>query len=234
MVTHVMSADVAAGDTILATQQQALRFDINSPFRPQDRWPNLITHGDVFGQITENTAGAPSITRQGTVVTLAVDANVNEHVNFRTTITSGPAISSNWDLYFFSSINSATNAAVTFFMGIVTNPTDGILPVGGTHDFAGIRANSTNVSAVCGDGAAETTSVISTFTGSHTSGSSFRIRRVSSSVYFYVNGVLRATISANLPNTGNGNLYLILDSAGTGAAVTNTVIIGQMAIEEVP
>ena len=208
-----------------------MRAEVISAIRPQDRYPAIFLWNST-DRLTGRSAGAPTITYQGTTVTIAVDANVNEYASFENSQVAAPPLTDNWECYIFMSGAITADAAITVFAGLCDNIAAGLLPTGAARDFAGIRVDNANVIGVNGDGAAETTTNL-TVSGGHTTGNSFLIRRTGSSIFFFVNGTLRATHTTNLPNGGNGNLYLIVDSSGAGAAIATAVIFGTCAAEEV-
>lgn len=200
----------------------------------QRRDTHMINWNSV-DKLTIDTAGAPTQTFLGTAVTLSVDGNVDEYVDIRTSLASffGPGNSKDFDVTFLCDtvVGALGVVGCTLYFGLTTGAGAGVLP-GNTNDHMGFRRNNTNLQALSADGTTEEATTISTITGLSTKMSTFRIKKIGSTVTFYVNGVLLGTHSTNYPNSGNMEIYLILDSAGTGAATAVTVTFGLIVAQE--
>lgn len=236
------TSDVAAGDTILATQYNNLREEVLNPRVPMNRAATALTFAGVNGAsdgLTVTTSGTilagPAYNGYHVLMTLESDENCTASWSMHSGGYFSNFNSDPWELVIISTLHSTANAALTVFSGLMQQSSLGeTIPVGSSHDFVGVRQNSAGVYFVNGNGTSETATIF-------TPGNAARYYMNSTIKYngtdtlkFYNNGVLKATHTTNLPGSGDPAFYHIADSTGAGSAGEDSqFVFGPMYRDEI-
>lgn len=128
-------------------------------------------------------------------------------------------INSDGDFIFETAHRISSTSATEFEFGLM-NTIDSDVPTGTNREKACFRrTGSGNIFAVTGNGTSETTT--DTGIAVSTTARSFRIEHVGSDIKFFIEGVLEATHSTNLPTNASLRVFNLVQTTSTLARTTS-------------
>lgn len=232
------TSDVAAGDTILATQYNNLREEVLAPRLPMNRIPCTLSFAGVNGGsdgLGLGTTGTVSgLDYSGDTISFSLAANVAGQLNAYVSqgIATYVLFNELWEMTIISQPRDTSDDALTQFSGLVAYADLGDIPIGSSNHFVGIRSNNAGVHCVNGNGTSETSTTFAPANAGRVL-NNCTIKYNGTNLKFYNNGVLIATHTTNLPTAGNPIPYHVINSTGAGSATSVGFFLGPIYLEEI-
>ena len=232
------TSEVSDGDALLIAQYNDLRGEVLNPSFPMNRVGSSLSFAGVNGasdgiSVTSDGTLQSAVVYTGDITSFEVRASVAGSASFYLPSTIYAKFTVPWEMTIISGLGT-TYAGNSSFSGLAHAGDVGTtLPIGTSHNFAGVRCNSSGVHFVNGNGTNEAST---TFTPANPAASlhNCSIKYNGTNLKFYNNGTLVATHTTYLPTvSGSPVPYHIGDSTGAGSAQDNFFYFGSIYREEI-